>query len=52
MIISLEEAKTHLRIEHDEEDEYLTGLIRSSVPPSTSGIRTPAKRSSACSGTR
>ena len=27
MIISLEEAKTHLRIEHDEEDEYLTGLI-------------------------
>ena len=28
MIISLSEAKTHLRIEHDEEDEYLTGLIR------------------------
>ncbi len=28
MLISLEEAKTHLRIEHDEEDEYLTGLIR------------------------
>ena len=27
MIISLTEAKTHLRIEHDEEDEYLTGLI-------------------------
>ncbi len=27
MIISLEEAKMHLRIEHDEEDEYLTGLI-------------------------
>ena len=27
MIISLEEAKTHLRIEHDEEDEYLNGLI-------------------------
>ena len=27
MLISLEEAKTHLRIEHDEEDEYLTGLI-------------------------
>ncbi len=28
MLISLSEAKTHLRIEHDEEDEYLTGLIR------------------------
>ncbi len=28
MLISLEEAKTHLRIEHDEEDEYLTELIR------------------------
>ena len=27
MLISLEEAKTHLRIEHNEEDEYLTGLI-------------------------
>ena len=27
MIISLAEAKTPLRIEHDEEDEYLTGLI-------------------------
>ena len=27
MLISLEEAKTHLRIEHDEEDAYLTGLI-------------------------
>ena len=28
MLRSLEEAKTHLRIEHNEEDEYLTGLIR------------------------
>ena len=27
MIISLQEAKTHLRIEHDDEDEYLTNLI-------------------------
>ena len=28
MLITLSEAKTHLRIEHDEEDEYLAGLIR------------------------
>ena len=27
MIVSLEEVKTHLRIQHDEEDEYLEGLI-------------------------
>ena len=28
MIVPLEEAKAHLRIETNEEDEYLTGLIR------------------------
>ena len=27
MIITLEEVKVHLRIQHDEEDEYLIGLI-------------------------
>ena len=27
MIIDLDEVKTHLRIQHDEEDEYLESLI-------------------------
>lgn len=27
MLVSLEEVKTHLRIQHDEEDAYLEGLI-------------------------
>ena len=27
MIVTLEEVKTHLRIQHDEEDEYLSSLI-------------------------
>ena len=27
MILTVDEVKTHLRIQHDEEDEYITGLI-------------------------
>ena len=27
MILTVEEVKTHLRIQHDEEDEYIEGLI-------------------------
>jgi len=28
MIVSVEELKTHLRIQQDEEDEYIEGLIK------------------------
>ena len=28
MVVTLEEVKTHLRIEHDEEDAYIESLIR------------------------
>lgn len=28
MILAVEEVKTHLRIQHDEEDAYIEGLIR------------------------
>ena len=28
MIVSVEDVKTHLRIQHDEEDEYIEGLIK------------------------
>ncbi|MDL2205782.1 head-tail connector protein [Eubacteriales bacterium OttesenSCG-928-N13] len=28
MSLSLDAVKTHLRIQHDEEDEYLKGLVR------------------------
>lgn len=27
MIVTVDEVKTHLRIQHDEEDEYIAGLI-------------------------
>lgn len=28
MILSVDEVKTHLRVQHDEEDSYIEGLIR------------------------
>ena len=28
MIVSVDEVKAHLRIEHNEEDEYIEGLIK------------------------
>ena len=28
MIVTLDEVKTHLRIEHNEEDDYITSLIQ------------------------
>ena len=27
MIVTVDEVKTHLRIEHDEEDDYIASLI-------------------------
>ena len=27
MIVTVDEVKTHLRIQHDEEDDYIAGLI-------------------------
>ena len=30
MMLTLDEVKTHLRIQHDEEDDYIEGLIRKS----------------------
>ena len=28
MIVTVDEVKTHLRIEHNEEDSYIEGLIK------------------------
>ena len=33
MIVTVDEVKTHLRIQHDEEDDYIESLIKRRPPP-------------------
>ncbi len=39
MIVTLEEVKTHLRIQHDEEDDYLQSLIAQAQAAATDFCR-------------
>lgn len=39
MILTVDEVKAHLRIEHDEEDEYLESLIRQAQQTAEDYIR-------------
>ncbi len=41
MILSVDEVKTHLRIQQDEEDAYLEGLIRQSQAAAEDFCRVP-----------
>ena len=47
MIVTLDEVKTHLRIQHDEEDEYLEGLIAQAQSAAEDYCRVSFEESSA-----
>ena len=40
MIVTVDEVKTHLRIQYDEEDAYLTSLIAQTQAPAEDYCRT------------
>ena len=39
MIVTVDEVKTHLRIQHDEEDDYIAGLIAQAQTAAEDSIR-------------
>ena len=47
MIVTVDEAKTHLRIQCDEEDDYLTGLIAQAQAAAEDYCRNAVSRSRA-----